>query len=92
MKETDRKKAAKEFAEYWKERGYEKGESQLFWLSLLSDVLGGPQATKYIKFEEQVKLDRHNGFIDAVIPGTKVLIFANPTVRCSLLFSRRKSI
>lgn len=74
MKETDRKKAAKEFAEYWKEHGYEKGESQLFWLSLLSDVLGVPQATKYIKFEEQVKLDRHNGFIDAVIPGTKVLI------------------
>lgn len=38
MTEADRKKAAKAFAEAWKDRGYEKGESQAFWLSLLHDV------------------------------------------------------
>ena len=27
------------FVERWKERGYEKGESQAFWLDLLHDVL-----------------------------------------------------
>ena len=40
MKDTERKKAAKDFAEYWKDKGYEKGESQKFWLSLLGEVLG----------------------------------------------------
>ena len=39
MKDTERRAAAKSFSEYWKERGYEKGESQPFWLSLLRDVL-----------------------------------------------------
>ena len=39
MKDTERRAAAKAFAEYWKDRGYEKGESQPIWLSLLRDVL-----------------------------------------------------
>ena len=39
MKNIQRK-AAKEFAAYWKDKGYEKGESQKFWLSLLRDVFG----------------------------------------------------
>ena len=29
-----------QFIEYWKERGYEKGECQSFWIELLSKVLG----------------------------------------------------
>ena len=32
------KKAAKEFAEKWFGKGYEKGESQLFWIELLQKV------------------------------------------------------
>ena len=32
--------AAAEFAERWKYRGYEKGESQPFWIDLLSNVFG----------------------------------------------------
>ena len=31
----DKKAAAKKFADYWKGRGYEKGESQTFWNDLL---------------------------------------------------------
>ncbi|MBE6813417.1 MAG: class I SAM-dependent DNA methyltransferase [Ruminococcaceae bacterium] len=65
--------AAKAFAEYWQERGYEKGESQPFWLSLLRDVYGVEQPEKYITFEEQVKID-HTSFIDGMIPATHVLI------------------
>ena len=34
MKSID-KKAAKEFAERWKDKGYEKGESQKCWIDLL---------------------------------------------------------
>ena len=32
--------AAAEFAERWKGRGYERGESQPFWIDLLSNVFG----------------------------------------------------
>lgn len=74
MTEADKKKAAKAFAEYWKDKGYEKGESQPFWLSLLRDIFGVEHPEQFIHFEEQVKIDRKNGFIDGVIPSTKVLI------------------
>lgn len=73
MKETERRAAAKSFSEYWKDRGYEKGESQPFWLSLLHDVLGVEAPEKFITFEEQVRLD-HTSFIDGFIPTTHVLI------------------
>lgn len=74
MKDTERRAAAKAFAEYWKDKGYEKGESQPFWLSLLRDIYGVQNPEQYIKFEEQVKLDKANGFIDGHILKTKVLI------------------
>ena len=73
MTDTERRKAAKAFAEYWKDKGYEKGESQPFWLSLLRDVLGVEHPEQYIKFEDQVKLD-HTSFIDGKIEATHVLI------------------
>ena len=65
--------AVKKFAEYWKDKGYEKGESQKFWLSLLSQVYGIAEPEKFIIFEDQVHLD-HTSFIDAFIPSTHVLI------------------
>ena len=68
------KKAAREFARYWEGKGYEKGESQAFWLSLLRDVFGIEHPEQYVRFEEQVKIDRANGFIDVMIPSTKVMI------------------
>ncbi len=63
----------KAFAAYWKDKGYEKGESQSFWLSLLRDVYGKDHPEQFILFEEQVHLD-HTSFIDGNIPETKVLI------------------
>lgn len=73
MKDNEMRLAAKEFAAYWKDKGYEKGESQPFWLSLLRDVYGVEQPEKFITFEEQVKLD-HTSFIDGHIAATHVLI------------------
>ncbi len=73
MTEIDRKKAAKAFAEYWKDRGDEKSDSQSFWLALVRDVLGVAEPEKFILFEERVKLD-HTSFIDGHIPSTHVLI------------------
>jgi hypothetical protein len=73
MTDKEQRTAAKEFAEYWKDKGYEKGESQPFWLSLLRDVFGVSHPEQFISFEEQVKLD-HTSFIDGSIETTKVLI------------------
>ncbi len=73
MKDTQQKAAAKKFVEYWKNKGYEKGESQPFWLELLENVFGVENPAHYINFEEQVHLD-HTSFIDGHIPATHVLI------------------
>ena len=73
MTDTQQKMAARKFAAYWKDKGYEKGQSQTFWLTLLSDVLGVEDVGSFIMFEEQVKLD-HTSFIDGIIPSTHVLI------------------
>lgn len=73
MNDIQQKTAAKAFAEYWEGKGYEKGESQAFWLSLLRDVYGVEHPEQFITFEEQVHLD-HTSFIDGTIPSTKVLI------------------
>ena len=66
-------RAAKEFFEYWKDKGDEKQETQRYWIGLLGDVLGIANATNYIEFEKTVKL-KHTSFIDAYINSTKVLI------------------
>ena len=73
INEQGRKRAAKDFAAYWKDKGYEKGESQKFWLDLLEHVYGVENAAHFIEFEDQVHLD-HTSFIDGYIPETKVLI------------------
>lgn len=69
----EQKEAAKLFAETWKSKGYEKGECQPFWLSLLRDVLGVKYPEQYITFESKVKLD-NTSFIDGYISDTHVLI------------------
>ena len=56
-------KDAKEFAKRWKDRGYEKGESNLFWIDLLQSVYGVENIAEFISFEDQVHLD-HTSFID----------------------------
>lgn len=73
MTDTEQRIAAKAFSKEWKDKGYEKGESQAFWLSLLRDVLGIEHPEQVITFEEQVHLD-HTSFIDGYIQKTKVLI------------------
>lgn len=75
MNTTDKvqRTAIKEFVEFWQGKGYEKGESQTFWLTLLSKVLGVAEPEKFIRFEDKVVLD-HTSFIDGIIPATHVLI------------------
>ncbi len=73
MTDAQQKQAAKKFANDWKNRGYEKGESQPFWIALLRDVFGVEQPEQYIRFEDRVFLG-HTSFIDGYIDETKVLI------------------
>ena len=40
MAESKQRIAAQKFAKQWEGKGYEKGQSQPFWLSLLRDVYG----------------------------------------------------
>lgn len=72
MTDVKQRIAFKEFAKNWKDKGYEKGESQKFWISLLT-ILGVEHPEQFISFEDQVHLD-HTSFIDGYIPTTKVLI------------------
>lgn len=73
MTDAQRRAAAKEFAAQWAGKGYEKGQSQSFWLSLLRDVYGVEHPETFITFEDQIMLD-HTSFIDGFIPATHVLI------------------
>lgn len=67
--------AAAEFAARWEGKGYERGESQLFWADLLTNVFGVENLPGFLRYEEQVTsmVDSTN-FIDVHIPSTKVLI------------------
>ena len=73
LTQREQRKAAKEFAKKWEGIGYEKGDSNKFWLSLLNEVYGVKDFSKYIDFEDKVVLD-HTSFIDGYIPSTHVLI------------------
>nr|WP_325258505.1 DNA methyltransferase [uncultured Oscillibacter sp.] len=73
MTDVQQRTAAKQFAADWAGKGYEKGHSQTFWLSLLQKVFGVAEPDTFITFEDQVMLD-HTSFIDGFIPSTHVLI------------------
>ncbi len=64
----------KNFSDDWQGQGYEKGETQKFWLAFLKKVLDVEEPDKLIQFEKPVKIDKHTKFIDAYIAKTKVLI------------------
>ncbi len=73
MAKNQQSSAAKAFAEHWEGKGYEKGESQSFWLELLQTVFEVERPYDIISFENQVKLNS-TSFIDAYIGPTHVLI------------------
>ena len=73
LTEKQQRTAAADFIKRWQGRGYEKGESQLFWIDLLTNVYGISDAANFIRFEQQARLD-HTSFIDAMIPSTHVMI------------------
>ena len=71
--EKQQRAAAAAFAKRWEGRGYEKGESQTFWIELLTEVFGVENPSTFIRFEQQAQLD-HTSFIDGMIDSTHVMI------------------
>ena len=75
--ETKQRQAVRQFVQDWSGKGYEKGETSRFWISLLQNVFGIQDATKFMEFEIPVKTilkEKGSDFIDGYIPSTKVLI------------------
>ena len=72
---TDKRQAAAagEFAQRWSGKGYEKGDTQKFWLELLQKVYGVEDPYGFVEFEDKVMVDSTN-FMDAYLPTTRVLI------------------
>ena len=78
MTQTEQQRAAKKFSQDWQGKGYEKGESQKFWLDLLCNVFGVQDFTNFVHFENQIKDTFQDktitNFIDVYIPATKVMV------------------
>ncbi|WP_366144448.1 DNA methyltransferase, partial [Anaerovibrio sp.] len=73
MTENEQREAAKAFAVKWQGKGYEKGETQKFWMELIRTVYGVENPEDYMNFEVQIQLSNVS-FIDVYIPSTKVII------------------
>ena len=83
--------AAAEFAERWKDRGYERGESQPFWIDLLTNVFGiETPSDGFITFEDHRMVDASN-FIDGRIRSWEricVLASVKVTAHCLIRSNR----
>ena len=56
MTPAEQKRAARAFVEYWKSMPcVEEEHSRSFWIELLENVLGVPEATRCLEFERKVK-------------------------------------
>ena len=63
MTPTSQKAAARQFVEFWTGKGYEKGQTQPFWIGLLR-VLGVENPDQgFIEFEDKAHIDAAHGFI-----------------------------
>ena len=75
--DNSRNRAARQFVKEWSGKGYEKGETQRFWIDLLHTVFGIDNPTKMMEFELPVKTitkEKGSDFIDGYIHSTRVLI------------------
>ena len=73
INDKKRQSAAVAFAEKWQGRGYEKGDTQKFWLELLQNVFGVEDSFSFAVFEDKVMVESTN-FMDVYLPSTRVLI------------------
>ena len=75
MTPNEQKKAAAEFAARWKDQGYEKGQSQQFWMDLLVSVFGVQDIKGFIEYNVD-----ENGCIKADFTPVREVPDAEPCV------------
>lgn len=67
----ERRAAAEEFSERWKNRTKEKSDGQSFWTDMLRSVYGYETPETIVLFEQGTE---YKGWIDAVIPHARVFV------------------
>lgn len=88
--DTKQRQATKAFIKEWTGKGYEKGETSRFWISLLHNVFGIDDPTKMLEFEIPVKTftkEKGSDYIDAYISPTASLK-TPPSPTSSPVFSK----
>ena len=73
-KQSEIKKAAKDFAEKWEGKGKERQDDKTFWEDLLEDVFGISKARDVIEVQRPVKFDGTTKAIDVYLKDSKVII------------------
>lgn len=74
MANTEQRKRIRQFISDWTGRGYERGDSQVFWTELLG-LLGVERPSQFISYEYQVRrIDGGTSFVDGFIRSTHVII------------------
>ena len=75
MTDTERREAARQFAQRWHNKGKEDEHARSYWIEFLQDIMGVEHVTEHIDFEKKViGPDGNTKRIDAYIPETRVLI------------------
>ncbi|MCD8307484.1 MAG: methylase [Clostridia bacterium] len=79
MTDIEQKAAAATFVDRWKDcKGYEKGQTQKFWIDLVESVYGVEieKMSTFLEFEDRVYKFQEGttDFMDVWVPSTKVLI------------------
>ncbi len=100
MTQIEQQKAAKKFAEEWKDKGYEKGESQKFWLDLLCNVFGIQDFANFVYFENQIKEkmlkqvqhDRHSELDSESLASQSITNFIDIYIPSTKVMIEQKSI
>jgi len=57
MTQIQQQKAARDFAQRWKGKGYEKGDSQIFWSTLLTEVFGVEHVDTFLLYEQRARIE-----------------------------------
>lgn len=75
MTDAQKREAARNFINKWKDKGKEDEDARSFWIDILQNILGVQDATDRMEFEKKVVgADGNTKRIDVYIPETKVLI------------------
>ncbi len=100
MLSQEQKKAARKFSEEWKGKGYEKGESQKFWIDLLCNVYGVQDFSNFVYFENQIKEkmlkqvqhDRHSELDSESLASQSITNFIDIYIPSTKVMIEQKSI